>query len=475
MRSSACSIASRRSITPPSSGRFLEELGKSPDSLFQGFERRPLATASIGQVHVAWLDGRKLAVKVQRPEVDRDFAGDIRLMSAVVGLIRRCRLRPLYWLLEPLGEFVAWTQEELDYRLEARYMERLRRNARDSPYERVPAVLWNLTTRRILVSEFLEGDTILSYLRARDSGDVVSCRRMQDAGFRPDQLAVHVIDNFLGGVFRHGMFHADLHPANLMILPGNVVGYLDFGITGVISAYSRRSLVALTLAYTRADPDGMAEAFFRVCRVTADGRPEAFRSGLKALQSSWYSRDESGCRLRKNFTFVMLDMLRLSRACGVWPDRDVIKYIRSAIAIDGLITRMAPGFDVGRHLATVCSDHLRWQMRSALVTFETFADVAAAGGHLMRDGVSRWAMAIGRVADSGAVPAAPPAQGRDRAIHRVAAFGALAAASAGAVHGWAPEDARVSLSALALAVAAMSSVRFAVTRWRALDTRVAGQ
>ena len=106
--------------------RTSEEFGQPPDELFDEFDRRPLATASVGQVHVAVMQGRKVAVKVQRPDVERSFAGDLRLIAAATACIRRCRVSGLYWLLEPLSEFVTWTREELDYRIEARYMERLR-------------------------------------------------------------------------------------------------------------------------------------------------------------------------------------------------------------------------------------------------------------------------------------------------------------------------------------------------------------
>ena len=95
---------------------FIDEVGLPPGEIFDAFDPVPLATASIGQVHVAWLDGRKLAVKVQRPEVKTDFAGDIRLMTSMVRLIRGLRLSPLYWMLEPTSEFIAWTEEEHDYR-----------------------------------------------------------------------------------------------------------------------------------------------------------------------------------------------------------------------------------------------------------------------------------------------------------------------------------------------------------------------
>jgi len=376
---------------------FTEEFGKTPAEIFDSFESFPIATASIGQVHVAYLDGRKVAVKVQRPRVETDFAGDIRLMAAAMTLIKRLRVRSLYWMLEPTGEFLTWTHEELDYRYEARYMERLRRNAANNSCERVPEVFWSYTTRRTLVCEFFEGNTMLSYLRALESGNEQLVSDLKQIGFEPDRTARNIIDNFLGDVFQHGMFHADLHPANLMIMPGNTVGYVDFGITGTISRYSRRNLVALTLAYTRADLEGMCEAFFRISVFDSDTSVPRFREGLKIFAETWYENAGRERRLRKNFTLVMLDMLRLSRRTGVWPERDVVKYIRSAIAIDGLITRFAPSFDLGQHLQAVCDRHLRWNARRELFTYDSILGWAISGERIVRDGPLRAADFVERL------------------------------------------------------------------------------
>jgi predicted unusual protein kinase regulating ubiquinone biosynthesis (AarF/ABC1/UbiB family) len=297
-----------------------------------------------------------------------------------------------------MSEFVAWTREELDYRCEARYMEQLCRNARNNVHERVPEVIWEYTTRRILVTEFFEGDTVLAYLRAMETGDELMFHRLKSSGFDARQIARHIIDNFLGDAFQHGIFHADLHPANLMILPGNVVGYVDFGITGVISRYSRQNLIALTLAYTRGDLDGMCEAFFRVSAIDGDSDTQRFRNGLKGLADGWYQMSGKRRRLRKNFTLVMLDMLRLSRAASIWPERDVIKYIRSSIAIDGLITRFAPGFDVGHYLEAVCDSQLKWQVRKSLFAYNTLIEWASSSEHMARDGAFRAAGFLRRIA-----------------------------------------------------------------------------
>lgn len=388
---------------------FVEELGGGPGEIFDRIEAQPIATASIGQVHIAWLDGRKLAVKVQRPTVETDFVGDIRLMASTVWAIRAFRVKPLYWMIEPLTEFVAWTAEELDYRSEARYLEQLRINCRDNPAEYVPEVLWRYTTRRTLVLEFLEGVTLLGYLRARETGDEMTLRRVEAAGFEPQRFARNTIDNFLGDAFRHGLFHADLHPANLMILGDNVVGYIDFGITGVLSHYSRRHLVNLTLAYTRGDLDGMCNAFFKVSTLQSDADPEGYRQGLKRLAESWYDMRGRERQLRKNFTLVMLDMLRLSRSTGILPERDVVKYIRSAIAIDGLITRFAPGFDVGRYLASVCDRYLRQEAWRQMFSYQRMVDWSAAVGHLAEDGEARAASLFERVALGGRPVARPEA------------------------------------------------------------------
>ena len=237
----------------------------------------------------------------------------------------------------------------------------------DNAREHVPAVFWEYTTRCILTLEFLEGVTVLDYLRALAAGDEVMQQRLHTMGFEPNQFACNIIENFLADAFRHGMFHADLHPANLMICSENTVGYIDFGITGVLSPYLRRHLVALTLAYSRGDLDGMCASFFKVSARDTDSDVEGFRSGLSMLAGEWYMVEGKVRHLRKNITLVMLDLLKLSRQTGIWPERDVIKYIRSTVAIDGLITRFAPAFDVGKYLETICDRYLKWQ-----VTTRTF-------------------------------------------------------------------------------------------------------
>lgn len=347
---------------------FHAELGCGSSDLFESIANDPIATASVGQVYEARLDGRKVAVKVQRPEAARDFGCDLRLMEWMVCLVRVAHLKKLYWIIEPTAEFIEWTKEELDFRVEARYAERLGRCARDNPHARVPAVHWKSTTRRVLVVDFLEGITVLNYLRALESEDRDTLNQVAALGFDPQRFAVNVTRTFLQDAFRHGIFHADLHPANLLILPGNVVGYVDFGITGVLSAYSRRCLISLTLAYARGDMDALASSFFRITASRPDSNPRGFRHGLILLAKDWYGRPGDVPRLRMSITRMMFGLLVLSRKTALLPEREAVKYIRSAISVDSQVQRFAPGFDMGHHLELICKAQLGVESRNEVQT-----------------------------------------------------------------------------------------------------------
>jgi len=379
---------------------FLEDLRQTPFEIFDSFDSQPIATGSIGQVHVAFLGQRKLAVKVRRPTVIEDFGADIAALRILVRIIKIMRVKSLYWAIAPTEEFTSWTQDELDFRKEAHYMQELERHAQDNAYERIPEVLWRYTTARILTTDFLEGVTISDYLRRKDGGGI-EC----SADFVPDLFAMRLIDNFLGDAFGNGMFHADLHPGNLMILSGNVVGYIDFGISGVLSRYSRRHLMEMTLALARGDTDGLCNAFFQICTFADNANIQGFREQLRELAVGWYRDDRTTGRLNKSISNVMLDLLILSRENGVWPQRDVVKYIRSAIALDGLINTLTPKMNIGVHLERACVQNVKWDAVRNLVSAEALDSLVSSYTRLVRDGILR---AVGLLKQAGRAPSLTP-------------------------------------------------------------------
>ena len=371
---------------------FLEDLGRNPSEIYDSFNPVPIATGSIGQVHVATLRSQKLAVKVRRPTILSDFHADIAALNFMVNTVKILRLRFLYWIIAPTEEFVAWTQDELDFRREAHYMDELGRNARGNPNEKVPTVFWSCTTARILSVEFLEGKTISEYLRNRATESAPPVFQ-----FDPNVFSSRLIDNFLGDAFRHGMFHADLHPGNLMIMSGNIVGYIDFGISGVLSRYSRRHLISMTLAYARGDLESMCESFFQITTFAKNANVPGFRNGLKKVSAGWYQERISESRLRKSITLIMLDLLILSRENGIWPQRDIIKYIRSAIALDGLVKTFSPDIDVGKHLERACERHIKEDSLRNLISSNALTGWFGGSRNIVYDGILRAFAALSHV------------------------------------------------------------------------------
>ena len=410
---------------------FREELGKPPQELFDSIEETALASASIGQVHVAWLDGRKLAVKVQRPRARHEFGGDIQLMIWTASAIRRLGLEQLDWLAVSLDEFISWTGEELDFRAEARIMDQLAARSRERPHERVPEVAWTLTTSRILTAEFLEGPTLLKYVRSLEEGRPEVGEQLAESGFEPERYAENVLDNFLHDVFNNGVFHADLHPANLLILPDNTVGYVDFGISGVVSEYARYHLVATVMSLTRADTERAGDHLLAIAELGGESDTQGFRRELDELGERWFCREPGGGGLEKrsSYTEILLDTLKLCRRRRIVSHPEAVRYMRSVITVDGLIGRFAPELDRDATLGRQTESLIESSPVSAYVSFDQWVDWLWAGTQLMRDGPARLDRALDRLErEVDPKPGdAPRPRGRPRAPSRALQLGLVAA------------------------------------------------
>jgi ubiquinone biosynthesis protein len=202
-----------------------EELGLTLEQAFVEFDPVPIAAASIGQVHRAVLpNGREVAVKVQRPEAPAKIESDLALMYQAARLVKE-RVRALDFIDANglVDEFARSIRQELDYRAEARNADQFRRNFARSETVRVPRVYWRYTTSRVLTLEFLHGIQ-LADLEPETRSDEE--RR---------ELAYRITDAWMTMVFRHGFFHGDPHPANILVLDDGTIGLVDFGLTGKLT------------------------------------------------------------------------------------------------------------------------------------------------------------------------------------------------------------------------------------------------
>ncbi|HET7567489.1 MAG TPA: AarF/ABC1/UbiB kinase family protein [Gaiellaceae bacterium] len=203
-----------------------DDLGNTLERLFLEFDATPVAAASIGQVHRATLpNGKQVAVKVQRPGAPRQIEADLALLYQAARLVRE-RIRALDFVdaRALVDEFARSMRQELDYRLEARNAQAFHRNFAGDPHVRVPRVYWQYTRARVLTLEWLDGVQLAD---VDTLGLTLEERR---------ELAYRVTETWMTMIFRHGFFHGDPHPANIL-LPGErgTIGLVDFGAVGKLT------------------------------------------------------------------------------------------------------------------------------------------------------------------------------------------------------------------------------------------------
>jgi ubiquinone biosynthesis protein len=213
-----------------------EELGNTLERLFLDFDTTPVAAASIGQVHRATLpNGRRVAVKVQRPGAPRQIEADLGLLEQAARLAReRIRAFDFVDTRQLVDEFARSIRKELDYRLEGRNAQTFHRNFAGSPHVRVPKVYWQYTRARVLTLEWIDGAQVADIDLAAMT---LEERR---------ELAYRITEAWMTMIFRHGFFHGDPHPANILVPPETgVVGLVDFGAVGTLTDDDMSKLTGL--------------------------------------------------------------------------------------------------------------------------------------------------------------------------------------------------------------------------------------
>ncbi len=213
-----------------------EELGNTLERLFLDFEPAPVAAASIGQVHRATLpNGRRVAVKVQRPGAPQKIEADLGLLYQAARLARE-RIRALDFVdaRQLVDEFARSIRKELDYRQEARNAENFHRHFAGHPHVRVPKVYWQYTRPRVLTLEWIDGIQLADL-------DLVTTTLEERR-----EIAYRITEAWMTMIFRHGFFHGDPHPANILLpTQAGAIGLVDFGAVGTLTDDDMSKLTGL--------------------------------------------------------------------------------------------------------------------------------------------------------------------------------------------------------------------------------------
>ncbi len=222
-----------------------KELNAEISDKFSEFNTTPIASASIAQVYLAkTVDGHKVAVKVQRPNIRKTIDTDISILYNLASILNRYANNLAIVDFEGLvGEFDKTIHKELDFKREARNVEIFRQNFKDYPKIYIPKVYWQLSTDKMLIMEHIDGIKI---------SDV---EKLREAGLDTREIAINGADIIFKQIFEFGFFHADLHAGNIFVMPDNIIALIDFGMMGRIDERMRSLLGNLVISAVNRDID----------------------------------------------------------------------------------------------------------------------------------------------------------------------------------------------------------------------------
>lgn len=305
------------------------EFGRDVKDIFTSFDEKPIASASISQVHKATLrDGSKVAVKVQRPDVRKIMEIDVEIMKYAAKLLEKHmpnirKFRPT----EIVEEFWGWTEKELDFRKEAMNAKRFARNFAGSKKVKIPRVYDVLTTEKVLVMEFIEGTEIHHLKKAKK--EVI--RRVIKDGF----------ESILTQVFVHGFFHGDPHPGNILVMKDGRIAFVDFGITGHFDEKLKAKCTDIFYGMINNDSESVAETLIDLSETEAENVDE-LKNDVSDVLESLQDSDISRVKVSRALEELMDTALNY----GMRMPRSFVLFGKTIIILEGIALEYDPKFRI---------------------------------------------------------------------------------------------------------------------------------
>jgi ubiquinone biosynthesis protein len=308
------------------------ELGMTISQAFSKFEAEPMASASVAQVHAAELhDGRKVVVKVLRPDIEAGIQSDIGLLYELAKIAEKFwadarRLKPV----EVVSEFERSTLDELDLFREAANASKLRRNFENSGLLYVPEIHWDYTRRKVMVMERIYGIPV---------GEIA---QLKAAGADFKLLAERGVEIFFTQVFRDNFFHADMHPGNIFVeLPAKYIA-VDFGIVGSLSLSDQHYLAENFLAFFNRDYRKVAQMHVESGWVGSSTRIEEFESAIRSVCEPIFEKPLKDI----SFGQLLLRLFQTARRFDMRIQPQLVLLQKTLLNIEGLGRELYPELDL---------------------------------------------------------------------------------------------------------------------------------
>src|SRR5262249_51566160 len=305
--------------------------GRPIGQVFEKFDPKPVASASVAQVHLAALPGgAEVAVKVLRPGMLPVIGEDLALLDTSAGLVERFfadgkRLKPR----EVVAEFARHLFEELDLMREAAHASQLRRNFQDSPLLVVPEVHWDWCATSVMTMERMHGTPVSQVDELRRQG--VDIKKLARTG----------VEIFFTQVFRHGFFHADMHPGNILVTPEGRYVALDFGIMGTLTEVDKQYLAQNFLGFFQRGYARVARAHLEAGWVPADTRVDEFEGAIRAVCEPFFDRPLGEI----SFGRALVRLFQTSRRFNVEIQPQLVMLQKTLLNIEGLGRQLDPELD----------------------------------------------------------------------------------------------------------------------------------
>ena len=309
-----------------------QSFNKKISDVYAEFNEQPVASASIAQVHKARLfNGEEVAVKVLRPNILRVIEQDLSLMKWGATWIERLfkdgkRLKPR----EVVAEFDKYLHDELDLMREAANASQIYRNFENSDKLIVPKVYFDYCSREVLTIQWMNGTPIseIAHLKAN--------------GIDLKQLARYGVEIFFTQVFKHGFFHADMHPGNILVAPDGRYIALDFGIVGSLTDYDKRYLAINFLAFFNRDYHRVATAHIESGWVPANTRAEDLEAAVRTVCEPIFNKPLADI----SFGIVLMRLFETSRRFNVEIQPQLVLLQKTLLNIEGLGRQLDPNLDL---------------------------------------------------------------------------------------------------------------------------------
>ncbi len=309
-----------------------QEFKKSVKELLREIEEKPVAAASIAQVHKAvTMDGKDVVIKVQRPDIEAIIDNDISILQYLAKLI--VKYIPESRSYDPVGmveEFGGIIKKEMDFTLEASYTERFRKNHSDDPRVLIPAVYWNLTGKKALTMERITGIKIDNIEKLRESG------------IDTEKISHIVAEVLFRQVFEFGVFHGDLHSGNIFVTGPEQIAFVDFGIVGRLDREMQENLADIFVGLVSEDYELLTRVYLRMGILPEDIDEATFKREYQDMLFSYFGKPFK----RTSVGELLMSYIKLASRYRIRMPRELLLLDKCILELEGLGRLLHPDVNV---------------------------------------------------------------------------------------------------------------------------------